>query len=192
VDSHLALPRVETNGLEADRLEQIAGERNARRRESALQNNKPEHFLANTQPENALAADIRPFALNASLPWMMTAHIVYPALDPISPATLSRAVIAGTIRGHMGFRGVLVTDDLAMKALSGTPADLAVQALAAGCDLALYCSGDFATTEALLRGCPDVTDTAAARLAAARAMAARRRISLNAASLQDERARLLA
>jgi beta-N-acetylhexosaminidase len=64
--------------------------------------------------------------------------------------------------------------------------------MAAGCDLALYCSGDFATTEALLRCCPDVTDTAAARLAAARAMAARRRISLNAASLQDERARLLA
>jgi|SRR6185312_9289909 len=158
VDSHLTLPRIETNEAEA-----------------AL-----------------LAADILPFTLNAALPWMMTAHIVYPSLDPIFPATLSPAVIAGTIRGRMGFKGVLVSDDLAMKALSGEPADLAVQALEAGCDLALYCSGDLAATETLLRRCPPVAGDAAERLAAARAMAKRRRLTLDRSVLANERARLLA
>ena len=65
-----------------------------------------------------------------------------------------------------------MTDDLAMKALSGAPADLAVQALAAGCDIALYCSGDFALTEALLRACPVLTPAANRRLQAGRAAAA--------------------
>ncbi len=153
VDSHLALPRVEANDLDADML---------------------------------------PFARNADLPWMMTAHIVYPALDPILPATLSPSVIQRIIRGRFGFEGVLVTDDLAMKALSGTPADLAVHALAAGCDIALYCSGELAPTEALLRRCPEISPGTAARLATARAGAARRRLSLDPATLAAERESLLA
>ena len=62
--------------------------------------------------------------MNTDLPWAMTAHIVYPAWDPALPATLSPTVIGAIIRGRIGFEGVLVTDDLAMKALSGTPADL--------------------------------------------------------------------
>jgi beta-N-acetylhexosaminidase len=139
-----------------------------------------------------ISSDIRPFALNADLPWMMTAHIVYPALDPILPATLSPSVIQRIIRGRFGFEGVLVTDDLAMKALSGTPADLAVQALAAGCDIALYCSGELAPTEALLRRCPDMPPRTAARLATARAGAARRRLSFDPAALAAERGSLLA
>jgi beta-N-acetylhexosaminidase len=140
-----------------------------------------------------LSADIRPFALNADLPWMMTAHIVYDALDPHLPATLSATVIADVIRGRIGFEGVLVTDDLAMKALQGTPADLAVKALAAGCDIAVYCSGDFALTEALLRACPAVTPATAMRLRAGRAaVATHRRHRLDAASLRAERDRLLA
>ena len=141
---------------------------------------------------NDLGADTLPFALNADLPWMMTAHIVYPGFDPHLPATLSPSVIGGIIRGRIGFKGVLVTDDLAMKALSGSPADLAAQALAAGCDVALYCSGDFAPTEALLRRCPDLTVTAMARLASARAGARRRRLTLDPAGLAAERDGLLA
>jgi beta-N-acetylhexosaminidase len=144
-----------------------------------------------TDPD--LSADIRPFALNADLPWMMTAHIVYDALDPHLPATLSATVIANVIRGRIGFEGVLVTDDLAMKALQGAPSDLALQALAAGCDIALYCSGDFAPTETLLRVCPPLSPGAATRLQAGRTEAARqRRQSLNPASLLAERDRLLA
>ena len=141
--------------------------------------------------DDDLSADIRPFALRADLPWMMTAHIVYRTLDPDLPATLSATVIQTIIRGRIGFKGVLVTDDLAMKALSGTPADLAAQALAAGCDIALYCSGDFALTEALLRTCPAVTPATSQRLRAGRKAAANRRLNLNPASLKAERDCLL-
>ena len=141
--------------------------------------------------EADLSADIRPFALNADLPWMMMAHIVYDAIDPHLPATLSATVIATVIRGRIGFGGVLVTDDLAMKALSGAPADLAVQALAAGCDIALYCSGDLAPTEALLRACPPLTPAAERRLHAGRAASATRHLTLEPALLEAERERLL-
>ena len=65
-----------------------------------------------------------PFAANADLPWMMTAHSVYDALDPVRPATLSPAS-SHVVRGRIGFGGVLVSDDLAMKALDGTPAERA-------------------------------------------------------------------
>ena len=105
-----------------------------------------------------LDADLLPFALNADLPWFMTAHILYTAWDAERPATLSPAVIGGVIRRLLGFKGVLVTDDLAMHALSGAPDSLAARALAAGCDLALYCAGDLGPTAALLRACPPVTD----------------------------------
>jgi beta-N-acetylhexosaminidase len=149
------------------------------------------HLSLPTVADADLSADIRPFALNADLPWMMTAHIVYDALDPHLPATLSAAVIADIIRGRIGFEGVLVTDDLAMKALSGAPADLAVQALAAGCDLALYCSGDFAATETLLRVCPGLTPAAGQRLSAGRQAAANRRLTLDPERLAAERERLL-
>ena len=153
VDSHLALPRVEANNLEADLL---------------------------------------PFTLNADLPWAMSAHIVYPAWDPALPATLSPTVIRTIIRNRIGFQGVLVTDDLAMKALSGRPADLACKALEAGCDVALYCSGEFAPTAELLARCPPLTSSAVVRLAAARALARGLRLPLDAQSLADERDRLLA
>ena len=153
VDSHLSLPRVEANDLDADVL---------------------------------------PFARNADLPWMMTAHIVYPAFDPILPATLSARVIGGIVRGRIGFKGVLVTDDLAMKALAGEPADLAMRALGAGCDVALYCSGAFSANEALLQRCPTVSSQTAARLETARAWAARQRLAFDPAALAAERDRLCA
>lgn len=139
-----------------------------------------------------LRADLLPFALNTDLPWLMTAHIVYAAWDPILPATVSRAVIGGIIRGQLGFGGVIVSDDLAMQALSGTPAQRAAAALAAGCDIALYCAGDFAPTAELLAACPPLTPQATARLRFARALAARQRRPLDVETLADERDRLLA
>jgi beta-N-acetylhexosaminidase len=139
-----------------------------------------------------LRPDLLPFALNTHLPWLMTAHIVYAAWDPHRPATLSPAVAQGIVRDRLGFRGVLVSDDLAMGALSGTPAERAVQALAAGCDLALYCAGEPEPTAALLAACPPVSGAARLRLARARAMAADRRRPLEAARLAHERDRLLA
>jgi beta-N-acetylhexosaminidase len=138
-----------------------------------------------------LEADLLPFALNADLPWAMSAHIVYSAWDAALPATLSPTVIEAIIRGRIGFKGVLVTDDLAMKALSGAPNKLARQALAAGCDIALYCSGEFAPTADLLAGCSPLTTAAVGRLAAARALALRRRQPLDGETLMAERDRLL-
>jgi beta-N-acetylhexosaminidase len=150
------------------------------------------HFRLQRVEANDLGADLLPFALNADLPWAMSAHIVYPAWDGALPATLSPTVIETIIRRRIGFEGVLVTDDLAMKALAGVPADLAREALAAGCDVALYCRGDFAPTAELLRQCPPLTAAATARLASARGLAARRRLPLDAAALAAERDRLLA
>jgi beta-N-acetylhexosaminidase len=102
-----------------------------------------------------LAADFYPFAANCGLPWGMTAHIVYEAIDPDHPATLSKIVIRDVIRGKIGFLGTLLSDDLAMGALSGTPAERALAALAAGCDIALYCPGDFAGNASVLRALAD-------------------------------------
>lgn len=150
------------------------------------------HFALPRVEANDLDPDLLPFVLNADLPWAMSAHIVYPAWDPALPATLSPTVISTIIRDRIGFQGVLVTDDIAMKALSGPPADLARQALKAGCDVALYCSGEFAPTAELLARCPPLTSPAVARLAAARALAFRRRLPLDARPLADERDRLLA
>ena len=150
------------------------------------------HLALPVLEANDLDADLLPFALNASLPWLMTAHIVYPAFDPISPATLSRAIIIGIIRGRIGFRGILVTDDLAMKALNGAPADLATRALTAGCDIALYCSGEFSPTQDLLTHCPDLSQDAVHRLLGARETARLRRVPLDAGRLAHERDGLFA
>lgn len=141
---------------------------------------------------NDLDADLLPFVLNADLPWLMTAHIVYPAYDPDLPATLSPKVIGSVIRGRIGFKGVLVTDDLAMHALSGEPAELAQQALQAGCDIALYCRGDLAATSALLQSCPELESAAATRFVRSRMEVAWRRGSLDREALAAERERLLA
>ncbi len=91
-----------------------------------------------------LSQDFLPFMVNRQLPWAMTAHVIYEAYDMDYPATISRLVIARVIRGMIGFTGTLISDDLAMQALTGTPAARATAALAAGCDIALYCPGDMA------------------------------------------------
>jgi beta-N-acetylhexosaminidase len=88
------------------------------------------------------ATDFVPFRSLAAMPWAMTAHIVYTAVDAETPATLSPLVIHRVIRASMGFDGVLVSDDLSMNALGGRIGARAARALAAGCDLALHCNGD--------------------------------------------------
>ncbi len=135
---------------------------------------RADSHLALPELDDVSEADLAPFCANASLPWMMTAHVRYRALDD-APATVSARVIREVIRGRIGFDGVLVSDDLAMAALSGTPVQRAQAALAAGCDLALYCSGDVAANAALLEAVPEVDAAAVRRLAAARA---RRRLPM--------------
>ena len=87
----------------------------------------------------ALEVDIEPFTRLADAPMGMTAHLVFEAWDADRPATLSPVVIRDIIRGRIGFDGLLFTDDIDMKALSGTPGEKATAALAAGCDVVLDC-----------------------------------------------------
>jgi beta-N-acetylhexosaminidase len=96
--------------------------------------------------------DFAPFRVLADMPMAMTAHVVYTALDRTAPATTSKKVIRNIIRRSIGFGGLLMTDDLSMKALAGTFADRTTQALAAGCDIALHCNGDMSEMKAVARG----------------------------------------
>lgn len=117
-----------------------------------------------------LALDFAPFrALAADDLWAMTAHILYPDLDPERCATLSPTIIDGVIRGEIGFGGFLISDDLGMKALKGDFGALTQAVMAAGCDAALHCSGILAETAAVLEACPALTGKALDRLAASRA-----------------------
>lgn len=93
------------------------------------------------------AVDFPPFAAMADAPMAMTAHVVYTAIDKTAPATLSRKVISSVIRKQIGFRGLLMTDDLSMKALTGSYAEKTRRALDAGCDIVLHCNGDMAQME---------------------------------------------
>lgn len=151
-----------------------------------------------------LDADIAPFIACAAqpglMPWLMTAHILFPAWDADHPATLSARIIEAVLRGRIGFDGLLVSDDLAMHALDRyagdapqPAAELARLSLEAGCDLALHCTGAPEETEAVLAACPDVTPQGFGRLQRAWATArAARDPGLDFAALLAERNGLLA
>ena len=109
--------------------------------------------------------DFAPFRALNDMPWAMTAHIVYQALDPDHPATLSRRLIDETIRASIGFDGVLISDDLSMAALPGTLAERAKGALEAGCDVILHCNGDPVEMTAIAGSIGPLTPAAHRRLA---------------------------
>lgn len=114
--------------------------------------------------------DFAPFRRHADAPLGMTGHIVFDALDPEAPATLSRRVIQEAIRGFIGFDGLLMTDDLSMKALSGDFESRARAALAAGCDVVLHCNGEMAEMSAVARGVQPLRGEALRRALAADAL----------------------
>ncbi len=116
------------------------------------------------------AVDFVPFRELNQMPWAMTAHVVYRAIDPDAPATTSAAVIGGIIRGTIGFDGVLISDDLSMKALRGDLDRRAADSLAAGCDLVLHCNGRMDEMTAVAEGCGALGDAAGDRLARAERM----------------------
>ncbi|HEX6979374.1 MAG TPA: beta-N-acetylhexosaminidase [Alphaproteobacteria bacterium] len=121
-------------------------------------------------PRDILArTDFVPFRALADMPWAMTAHVLYTALDPDRPATTSPTIIRDIIRGEIGFTGVLVSDDLSMQALKGTLAERAGAALDAGCDIALHCNGDMDEMVQIAGIVPPLADDAAERLARAEA-----------------------
>jgi beta-N-acetylhexosaminidase len=116
-------------------------------------------------------ADWLPFRACRAAPFAMTAHVLYPALDPARPATLSPAIIETVIRGEIGFAGALLSDDLNMGALCGSLGERTAAARAAGCDLALHCNGDFAEMVEVLDAAGGLSGASAARAHAALACA---------------------
>jgi beta-N-acetylhexosaminidase len=111
--------------------------------------------------------DFAPFRTLKDMPLAMTAHVLYTALDPDRPATLSRVVVQEVIRGFIGFDGVLMSDDLSMKALSGSLGHRAEECFAAGCDIALHCNGDLAEMREVAIVSPRLDDDAERRCHAA-------------------------
>ncbi|WP_108500413.1 glycoside hydrolase family 3 N-terminal domain-containing protein [Paracoccus indicus] len=109
--------------------------------------------------------DFAPFRDLADLPMGMTAHIRFTDLDD-APATASRRMI-GLIRDHIGFDGLLMTDDITMNALSGTQAERAAQSIAAGCDIVLHCNGSIADMEPVVQAAGAMTPDALRRAEAA-------------------------
>lgn len=117
-----------------------------------------------TAGQNELAKDFDAFARLADAPMAMTAHIAYEAYDPGRAATVSRVMIQEVIRSRIGFDGLLMSDDLGMKALGGTLTERADAAIAAGCDMLLHCSGFLKAPDAILAEMTEVA-RAAPRLA---------------------------
>jgi beta-N-acetylhexosaminidase len=101
------------------------------------------------------------------LPLGMTAHVVYTAIDPIAPATASVTLVRDVIRGRLGFRGLLMSDDISMGALSGSIEARSRAAIAAGCDVVLHCNGELPEMQAVASAVPVLTGVAAQRADAA-------------------------
>lgn len=124
-----------------------------------------------------LANDVHPFAALADAEAAMTAHIVYEAWDKDRPATCSPIVIEEVIRGRIGFQGLLMSDDLDMKALqyamNGGLARRAEAALKAGCDVVLQCSGVLTEMQETVKGCAPLEGLALVRARAAEGFAKR-------------------
>ena len=114
--------------------------------------------------------DFVPFRRLKECPMAMTAHVVYTALDPDHPATLSKTIIADLIRREFGFDGVLLTDDLGMHALSGSMRQRTRAAFTAGCDIALHCSGILSEMEDVAQEAHEISGKCAERISAAMAM----------------------
>jgi beta-N-acetylhexosaminidase len=110
------------------------------------------------------ATDFAPFRALADMPWAMTAHVVYSAIDPDRPATLSPVVIDSVIRRAIGFDGMLVSDDVNMGALAGTIGERVAASLAAGCDAVLHCSGRLDEMRGAAEAAAPLSPEAAARL----------------------------
>lgn len=111
-----------------------------------------------------LERDLEPFTTLRSAPMAMTAHVVYPAWDAENCASLSPTVIGEVIRGRIGFDGLLMSDDLGMHALSGDFGVRAAGVLAAGCDVALHCSGDMGEMRAVAGAVGPIGEAASTRL----------------------------
>lgn len=122
--------------------------------------------VIDTDLETLKRTDFAAFLGQPATVWGMTGHLMIPALDPDHCTTLSRHSIDSIIRDHIGFDGLLMSDDLSMKALSGTLGERAAGALAAGCDIALHCNGEMVEMEEVAANCSSLAPDAIRRIQA--------------------------
>ncbi len=111
--------------------------------------------VINTKKNELIKKDFIPFK-NCKSPFAMTAHVIYSIYDPINTATHSRIVINEIIRKHIGFRGILISDDISMKALRYGLKDNATKALDAGCNLILHSNGNMQEMSKLTKIIPTI------------------------------------
>ncbi|PJB32427.1 MAG: beta-N-acetylhexosaminidase [Deltaproteobacteria bacterium CG_4_9_14_3_um_filter_65_9] len=142
--------------------------------------------VARAGRKTLLRRELLPFrrAARAGIPALMTAHVLYPALDPAVPATLSRKILHGLLRERMRFRGAVISDALEMKAIADryVIGEAAVLAVAAGCDVVLVCRGEKEQAETIDRLDREATDRPAFRRAVAAAAVRSGRLRAWAAS----------
>ena len=136
--------------------------------------------------------DFMPFqALNGEA-MAMTAHIVYSQIDSQLPATISQEMISSIMRENLGFDGLIMTDDINMQALSGSVSSRAQQALSAGCDIVLHCSGEYDEMKSLLNVASDIEGKTLKRVLAAQHIAFKEPATLSPTDIQDELSTLMA
>lgn len=143
-------------------------------------------------PDRDLQTDLAPFAALRDSAMAMTCHVIFEAWDPERPATLSPIVIDSVIRQRIGFHGLLMTDDLDMKALSGDVPSRAADAIAAGCDIALNCWGRMDDMVGIANALDPISTVSRARLEGAMDRIAGDNDDRAFATLVDQRDALLA
>jgi beta-N-acetylhexosaminidase len=147
--------------------------------------------VVNADRASLEAVDFAAFRLLADLPMAMTAHVVFTAIDPIAPATISAIIVREVIRDSIGFEGLLMSDDISMGALSGSVGERSRGAITAGCDVVLHCNGKMAEMEAVAANAPDLAGEAARRAVAA--LAAKQPVALiDLAAVRAEFLKLMA
>lgn len=137
-------------------------------------------------------SDFAPFRALAAMPWAMTAHIVFAAIDDAAPATFSRALIDTIIRGEIGFDGVLVSDDISMGALDGPLGERTWRALDAGCDLVLHCNGVMADMAEIVDAAPPISPATQVRIARGDALRRRSPLDFDRSAAERRFAELMA
>ncbi|MBL0767719.1 beta-N-acetylhexosaminidase [Sphingopyxis sp. DHUNG17] len=145
-----------------------------------------------TASDHELQTDLAPFAALRDAAMAMTCHVIFDAWDPDRPATLSPIIIDSVIRQRIGFHGLLMTDDLDMKALSGDVPSRAAAAVAAGCDIALNCWAKMDDMVGIANALDPIRPVALARLQGAMDRIAGARDPRQFAALVDQRDALLA
>ncbi|MEZ5854823.1 MAG: glycoside hydrolase family 3 N-terminal domain-containing protein [Hyphomicrobiaceae bacterium] len=138
------------------------------------------------------ATDFAAFRSLAHLPAAMTAHVVYPAIDASAPASTSALVTRRIIREYIGFDGLLMSDDLGMRALSGGFGDRARAVIGAGSDLALHCSGNLSEMREVAGATPLLAGRARDRYLRAVSIAEAEPVDFDVEAARTAVARLLA